>query len=453
MNTTTSNTPSSNNTVVSRTTRRNFLKSAAVAGAAFWIVPAHVLGLEGKTAPSNKLTMGILGVGDQGRHDMRQFLRFQDVRITTLCDVNQHNVAKARENIAQSYGSPDVKVITDFHELNADPSIDAVQMSLPEHWHSIPSVDAILHGKHIYYEKPMTMSFEESQCVREAVHRKGVVFQFGTQQRSDSKFRWACELALNGRLGKLQEIEVSVPGGRQKPIFPTQPVPNWVDWETWMGPAPTQPFHEAKLIRGNHEMMTNFALGMIACWGVHHMDIAQWGNGTQLTGPCSIEGKGEFPKSGGAFDTILHWDVRFEYDNTASVRFVDNGMENFTQGVKFKGEKGWVHVNRARILASQDAILRDPQNAVGTMPIKLPVSNDHTRDFIDAIKNNHRAICDIDVAMRSYTTCLLALIAVKLGRKLRWDPKSEQFINDAAANAMLRHRSFRGSWKLPSLDA
>lgn len=437
----------------SRPTRRNFLKTALAVSAAPWIVPSSALGLERKTSPSNKVTVGILGVGDQGQADMRGFLGQKDVRVKAICDVNQHNIAGARGHVKNAYGSDDVKIYSDFREFCADPSIDAVQMTLPEHWHSIPSITAILNGKHIYYEKPMTMSFEESRLVREAARRKGVVFQFGTQQRSDMRFRWACELARNGRLGKLREIEVAVPGGRAKPIFPTQPVPNWIDWERWMGPAPTTPFNEQKLIRGNHEYMTNFALGMIVCWGVHHLDIAQWGNGTDATGPRKIKGTGKFPPKGGAFDTILDWDVRFEFDGATPVRFLSSGMPNSGLGVKFVGESGSLFVDRGRIFPSDEKILRDPQNAVGTMPIKLTVSDNHIRNFLDAVKTGGRTICDVETAMRSDTLCLLALAAVTLGRELHWDPKAERFINDEAADAMMKARPFRGDWKLPTINA
>ena len=243
-----------------------------------------------------------------------------------------------------------MKVFADFRELNADRSIDAVLMALPVHWHSIAAQDAILHGKHIYHEKPMGMSFEEARRVRAAVRKTGVVFQFGTQQRSDLYFRWACELALNGRLGKLKEIQVSVPGGKNGPLLPEQPVPEYVDWDRWVGPAPMTPFHEAKLQRDNHENITNFSLGMISCWGIHHLDIAQWGNGADETGPRFVEGEGEFPKEG-AFDAILRWKVRFEYAGAAPVTFVNDGTEGFQHGVRFVGESGWAHVTRGALNA------------------------------------------------------------------------------------------------------
>ena len=431
-------------------TRRTFLKSALAASASAWIVPAHVLGSAGQTPPSGRLTLGVIGVGAQGTDDMRDFLTNESVRVTAICDVNQRNIDAARKHIATDYGKPDVKVLADFRELNADPSIDAVLMALPVHWHSIPAMDAVLHGKHIYHEKPMGMSLKEARRVREAVRKKGVVFQFGTQQRSDLKFRWACELALNGRLGKIKEIQVCVPAGKQGPAFDEQPVPDYVNWDRWVGPAPMTPFHEGKLKRDNHENITNFSLGMISCWGIHHLDIAQWGNGADGTGPCAIEGTGVFPKAGG-FDAIQSWKVRLEYAQAAPMTFVSEGTEGFSHGVRFIGESAWVHVKRGQIEASNEQVLRDPQNKYDTMPITLPVSNRHTYNFVEAIQNRTRAISDIETAVRSDTLCQLALIAVKQGRKLQWDPKVERFIGDDAANAMLQPRTFRGDWKLPEV--
>ena len=430
--------------------RRQFLKSILAASTAPLFVPAHVLGADGQTPPSGKITVGVLGVGAQGQPDMRNFLGQADARVTAICDVNRRNIEGARAHIATAYGRPDVKVFTDFRELNADRSIDAVLMVLPVHWHSVPALDAILNGKHIYHEKPMGLSFEEARRVRAAVRKKGVVFQFGTQQRSEWRFRLACELALNGRLGKLQEIQVSVPAGKSGPAFSAQPVPDYVDWNRWVGPAPLTTFHEAMLQRDNHENMTQFSLGMISCWGIHHLDIAQWGNGADATGPSTVEGTGEFPRAGG-FDAIERWKVRFEYADAAPMVFVSDGTPGFSHGVRFVGSSGWVHVVRGDIKASDEKLLEDPENKVGTMPLKLAISGDHTRNFLDAIKNGGRAICDIEASVRSDTLCQLALIAVKQGRKLQWNPQSERFVNDDAANARLQPRPFRGEWKLAEL--
>jgi predicted dehydrogenase len=247
-------------------------------------------------------------------------------------------------------------------------------------------------------------------------------------------------------LGKVREIQVSVPGGRTSPLLPEQPLPDYVDWERWVGPAPMTPFHSDKLIRDWHENITNFSLGMISCWGIHHLDIAQWGNGTDATGPIAVEGTGEFPKEG-TCDAILRWKVRFEFAGAAPVVFVNDG-QGPDHGIRFIGENRWVHVARGSIRAHDDKFLRDPENKPGKLAVKLPVSIDHTRNFVDAVKSGRRAICDIETAVRTETLCQTALIAVKAGRRLRWNPQSEQFDNDAAANAMLRARPMRGPWRL-----
>ena len=445
--------------------RRSFLQSILAAGSAPWYVPSHVLRAE--TAPSNKITLGVIGAGAQGTGDMRAFLNHDDVRVTAVCDVNQQNIERARGFIREKYGSDDVKVFTDFRELNRDASIDAVLMALPVHWHSIPSTDAVLQGKHLFHEKPMGMSVEESKHVRAAVRKKGVVFQFGTQQRSDMKFRWACELARNQRMGKLKEIQVAVEGGIEVEDFLEEPVPTHVDWDRWVGPAPLLPFSARRLQRKYHENMTAFSLGMVSCWGIHHLDMANWGNGTDATGPTSVEGRGEFPQKGSC-DAVLNWRVRYEFANAAPITFVNQG-EEIGHGVRFIGDDGWVHVVRGQIKASDEKILRDPQNKMGAMPISLDPelagccggvkepgkriggSDDHTRKFIDAIRSGTRANADIETAVRSDTLCQLALVSIKQPGRLAWDPVKEDFIGSAAASTLLKARPFRGDWKLPEL--
>ena len=242
---------------------------------------------------------------------------------------------------------------------------------------------------------------------------------------------------------------MSAPGGRQRAPFPKQPVPDYVNWDRWVGPAPMSPFHEEKLVRDNHENISNFSLGMISCWGIHHLDIAQWGNGADRTGPTAIVGEGSFPKEGG-FDAIVSWKVRFEYAGATPITFVSDGTPGFRHGIRFVGDAGWVHVLRGVIESSDERLLRDPENKCGVMPIKLPVSNRHTYNFVEAVKSNGSVICDVETAVRSDTLCQLALIAVKRGRKIQWDPTAERLVADDEAAALLQPRAFRGPWKLPA---
>jgi predicted dehydrogenase len=210
-------------------------------------------------------------------------------------------------------------------------------------------------------------------------------------------------------------------------------------------------FHPDKLRRDNHENITNFSLGMISCWGIHHLDIANWGNGTDATGPISIEGQGTYPAAGGGCDAVLAWRLRYEFANAAPITFVNENHDGITHGARFIGENGWVHVLRGSIKASSDDLLRDPANRDGAMPIKLPVSVEHTRNFVDAVKSGTRVVCDIETAVRSDTLCQLAAIALKAKRKLEWNPEAESFGTDSEANALLNQRAFRGDRKLPEV--
>lgn len=428
--------------------RRSSLKTILATGIAPWVVPAHVL--RAQSAPSNKITLGVIGCGAQGLVDMRAFLNHEDVRVVALCDVNRKRLELAKGCLAEKYGKDDARVYADFRELNRDPAVDAVLMALPVHWHSIPSADAVLNGKHIYHEKPMALSLQESWLVRSAVKKAGVVFQFGTQQRSDLKFRWAAELSQNGRLGKLREIQVGVPGGKTAPVWPEQAVPEHVDWDRWVGPASMTPFHPERMKRDNHENIRAFSLGMISCWGIHHLDIAQWGNGTDATGPVSVEGSATYPESGGC-DTALSWKIRFEYASAAPILFANEGDE-VAHGTRFIGENDWVHVRRGAITASSPDLLRDPANKVGTMPVRLPVSLEHTRNFVDAIQGKAQAVCGIETAVRSDTLPQLASICLKTRRKLIWNPEKENFGGDQEAHGLMQCRELRGDWKLPQVQ-
>lgn len=429
--------------------RRRFLSTAAGAAVAFpTFIPASALGRDGTVAPSERINLGMLGVGARGTGNMRNFLGMDDVRIAAICDVNQNHISRAKQILKEQGGASDTKSYTDFRALNDDASIDAIMMALPVHWHTIPSLDAINKGKHIYYEKPMALSLQEAQLVRAAVKKKGIVFQFGTQQRSSIYFRWASELAMNGRLGDIQKIEVGVPGGETSESFPEESIPDWIDWDRWVGPAQAAPFNEKRLKRAVHELISDYSLGMISCWGIHHIDIANWANGTDRSGPVSVEGTGNFPKRG-TCDTVLDWRVRFEFENAAPIEFSDQGHHRM--GVNYVGDKTSLHVTRGVINHENEDFLRDPKNKEEALSHRLPVSANHYRNFIDAIKDGSDPVAPIDSAVSSDTLCQLALISIKRGRKLNWDSKNERFIDDDEANRILQARDPRKPWTLPSM--
>ena len=442
-------------------TRRHFIQTAAAAGAigAFQFIPARALGGAGFVAPSKRLTLGIIGLGIQGTGDMRAFLGHPEVQVVAVCDVNEGQRAKGKQVVDTHYSNTDCAVYTDFRELLARKDIDAVQITTPDHWHSLIAVEAARQGKHMYQEKPMGWSFRAAHAVQKAVQENGVVFQFGTQQRSDGKFRFACELVRNGKIGQLKTILVGVPGSVSAcPIQPTEPVPKELNYDMWLGPAPMAPYCYQRCRPYTQKdgwsvwySISDYCMGMIGNWGVHHLDIAQWGNNTELSGPTEIEGKGEFPK-GMLTDCCVSWQVENRYANGVTLIHMDDGTSKkhplqvggHGHGVMFIGTEGWVHVDRERLDAHPASLL---ESKIAPNEIHLFKSDNHGANFVDAAKGRKKPAAPIDIAVRTDTLCNLQLIAARLQRKLRWDPEKEQFRNDAQANALL-DRPMRPPWKV-----
>jgi predicted dehydrogenase len=291
-------------------------------------------------------------------------------------------------------------------------------------------------------EKPLGLSVQEDIALREAVKRYERVFQFGTQQRSDRNFHHACELVLNGRIGKLQRITAATPPSRAVDNYGPSRVPAELDWEMWVGPARWMPYTQGVVGNcGEWGHISNFSLGWITTWGIHHVDIAQWGNDADTSGPVEIEGTGVFPADG-LYDCAIEYDTKLTYDNGAVLRFVDHKKKR--QGVLFEGTDGWVFVKRGAIEAEPRSLLDE---RIGPDEKHLRASNDHGRDFLDCIKTRETPVSSIDAAVRTDTVCHLSDISMRLGRKLRWDPAAERFANDQQANRMLR-RSMRAPWHL-----
>ena len=444
-----------------RMNRRQFLaRSAILAGAlgAATIVPSSVLAQAGAATPSNRVVLGCIGMGIQGLGNMRTFRANPEVQVAAVCDVHEAQRLAAKQSVDEAYDNKDCATYRDFRELIAHKGLDAVQITAPDHWHALIAMEAVRQRRHMYCEKPIGWSFRAALALRKAVTESGIVFQFGTQQRSGGKFRQACELVRNGKIGQLKTILVGVPGSWTCPRQPTEPIPKELDYELWLGPAPWAPYcyqrcrpHTQKDGWSVWYSISDYSMGMIGNWGVHHLDIAQWGNGSDLSGPVEIEGTGVFPQDM-LTDAAVSWQVENRYANGVTLVHMDDGTARkhplqaagYGHGVLFLGTEGWVHVDRAKLDASPASLLKA---TLGPNDVALFKSNNHHANFIDAVKGLTKPAAPIDIAVRSDTLCNLEQIAIKLRRKLRWDPAQESFVNDDEATRIL-DRPMRAPWTL-----
>ena len=431
-----------------RITRRDFLKGTVVAVAGPWVMASSALGAEERPAPSERIVMGCIGVGGMGTGNMRGFLANPDVQVVAVCDVDAKRRQAATRGLELHYAEQLRKgtykgpaAYNDFRELLAREDIDAVSIATPDHWHCLLGIAAAQAGKDMYIEKPLSLTIAEGQALRDAVKRYGRIFQHGTQQRSDRNFRFACELTVNQRIGKLHTIKVGSPASEEAGLEPPMPVPEGFDYDMWLGPAPWAPYTEKRCRTPFWYFISDYTIGFVSGWGVHHVDIAQWGNGSDHTTPIEIEGKGVFPKDG-LCDTATAWHVECKYANGVKMIYTDN--RETTQGVRFEGTEGWVWVRRGEIDAHPKSLLT---TALGPNEIHLYESGNHGRNFLDCVKSRKPTIAPIEAAHNSATICHLSQIAMLTGRRLRWDPDRERFINDPEANRFLS-RAMRSPWHL-----
>jgi predicted dehydrogenase len=432
--------------------RRQFLRRAVSAGSAAvpLIIPASALGRAGRIAPSERIVLGSIGVGNMGFGDMNAFLSIPEVQVVAVCDVKRTMRERAKQAVDARYGNTACAMYLDFHELLDRGDIDAVCIATLDSWHVLHALAAVRAGKDLYVEKPLGMSIQEIKVLRHAVQRYGRVFQFGTQQRSSQEFRRACELARTGRLGKVHTIKVGVHAGAAErsglKSYSAEPIPDWLDYDRWLGPAPWAPYTTARLTYPHWFHISDYSLGYVSGWGIHHIDIAQWGNGSELTGPVEVEGSAQFPDADALCDNPLSWDTRMRYANGVELIFTGDGpgFTGVRHGITFEGPDGWVWVNRGAIDAEPKSLLKE---RFSPDEIRLPVSTFHHGNFIEGVRTRQPTICNIDVAVRSDTVCQLAWCAFQLQRKLRWDPDQELFVNDPDANLKLT-RPLRAPWRL-----
>lgn len=443
--------------------RREFLKQSALISIGSIVIPTIVpSSVFGKNAPSNRINIGAIGCGRISRtHDMPGVWKYDQVRIVAVSDVDKNRLNDAKKLVEDHYskklGKPysGVNTYENYLDLLANKDIDAVLISTPDHWHAKQAIDAVYAGKDVYLQKPASLTIEEGRKMSNAVNATGRILQIGSQQRSMKQFHRACELVRNGRIGQLQTIEVRLPGDPAGGDPTPMPVPAGLNYDMWLGQTPMVPYTVDRVhpqqgySRPGWLRCEQFGAGMITGWGAHHFDIAHWAMGKEYSGPIEISASAQFPTTG-LWD--VHGDFHSEmlYDNGVVVKGMVDGPGK-PNGVLFTGSEGWIFVSRGRYRASasdpvSDATSGGPlsasdprilQSVIGENEIHLYESEDQHGNWIDCIRTRSTPIAPAEVAHRACSACLLQHIAMKLGRKLYWDPRAEKFHNDEEANAML----------------
>ena len=425
-----------------RFNRRHFLKGLAAAGAVTGfpiIIPSTVLGAE---APSKKITVGAVGLGGMGSGNLGGFLGDPRCRVVAVCDVDRQHVQEAQRRVHQQYNSQDCAAFKDFRELIARDDIDAISLATPDHWHAIVAITAAKAGKDVYGEKPFSHDLKEGRAMVKALSQYGRVWQTGSWQRSTGDFRAACELVRNGRIGKVHTVEVGLPTGGPGGNAPFTDPPPGFDYDFWCGPSPWAPYSSDRT-HWNWRWQMDFGGGQLMDWVGHHGDIAQWGLGTEHTGPIELNPVyAEFPKTG-IWDAAMRYRIECTYANGVKM-IVQNAEGAHRMGAKWIGTDGWVWVDRGGFDASSKSLLKEK---IRPDEINLYRSSNHIGNFVDCVLSRRLTITPAEVAHRSASVGHLCVIAMNVGRKLRWNPETEEFLGDAAANA-LRGRAKREPWNI-----
>jgi predicted dehydrogenase len=430
--------------------RRCFLKKAAgisIAAMGFpYVVASSALGKAGSVAPSNRIVMGCIGVGGQGTGNMRGFLGKSEAQVVAVCDVIESRRQNAKGIVDRRYGDEGCATYSDFRDVLSREDIDAVVIVTQDHWHAVIAVAAARAGKDMYCEKPLGVSVVEGQAIARSIRRYGRVFQTGTQQRSDSKFRFACELARNGYVGKIHTVKVAAPGPEYKRTYqkPTteEPIPAGLDYDMYIGPAPMKPYNGGRLAWPDWYLIWDYCAGFSVNWGVHHLDIANWGCPTLTSEPFELKCKAGY-RDDGLTDNINDWQAEFDYVSGLRMSFSDTGNPN-KQGCQFEGDKGWVHVNRGGIWAEPASLL---QVKIKPDEVHLHESANHHADFLNSVRTRSDPVSPVEAGHKASYLGLITDIAGRAKRKLKWDPVKEKFIGDEEANRMLS-RPMRSPWHL-----
>ena len=415
------------------TNRRQFLTTTAATLAIPTIFPRSVFGA------NEKVVTGHIGVKNQGTSNLKAFLKLATPG--ALCDVDREVLGAAAKLVEKS-GATSPTTYKDYRELLDRKDIDAVVVTTPDHWHASMAVHACQAGKDVYCEKPLSLTISEGRRMVDAARKHDRVVQTGSQQRSDARFRKACELVRSGKLGKIQTVLVGIPNVNwAPPPVPDSEAPAELDYDTWLGPAPKRPYN-AKHVHYNFRFYWDYSGGQMTNFGAHHLDIAQWALGMDDSGPIATEGTATFhPEKW--FEVTTSCRVYHSYPNDVTV-IVGQGQKDIPGGVTFIGSAGKMHVDRGKITSEPVEIVKAAPSA---SDVHLYESADHHQNFLDCLKSRKRPIADVEIGHRSASVCHLGNIALRLGRRVQWDPKAEQFIGDGEANAMLS-RPYRSPWMI-----
>jgi predicted dehydrogenase len=445
-------------------TRRDFIKSNAISALGViilpTIIPACVRGKNGSVAPSDRIVMGGIGIGGMGTWDMKDFVSKKEVQYVAVCDIDKSHRDNAIGVINKEYGTDDARGYNDFREFLEKEKMDAIHIAVPDHWHSIPSIEAAKKKLDIYGQKPFSRSIKEGRAMVDAVNKYDIVWQTGSQQRSEERFRKACELVRNGKIGNVHRVEVGLPdGGHSKGRPEIQPVPEGVDWEMWLGSAPKVPYRG--ILHGDWRWMLDYSGGQMTDWAGHHIDIAHWGLGLERTGPVEVEGAGKYLKDD-IYNVPYNFDIKYKYANGIELRVANmstyqnrsgKGWEGrkdkwqLGMGAVWYGDEGWLQVNRSGIWAENPKVL---DIKIKQDEVHLYKSDDHHQNFLDCVKSREEVIAPAEVGHRSISVALLGEIAMTTEEKLKWDPKTESFSNSEEANKRLM-RTMHNSWSLPKI--
>lgn len=442
-------------------TRRDFLRHAVgTAGACGvpFIVPCSVFGA---TAPSNRINVGCIGTGNMGFTDLQGLMHQDDTRIVAVCDVNRGSLGyktatqfrgrePARQLVNDYYANGQrsgayagCEAYNDFRDLLARDDIDAVSITTPDHWHAIPTIMAARAGKHIYCQKPLSLTIAEGRAMVEAVRRYKVILQTGSQHRSKDRMRFACELVRNGRIGQIKRVLTDLPGHSLRfdvDTWAPAPVPEGFDYDLWLGPAPWAPHHQHRCFY-TFRFIQDYSGGETTNTGAHKFDIVQWALGTERTGPVEIEDLGSQWPATGLYDAVSRIHFRARYANGVELICRPDGVGG---AARFEGTEGAVTVDWNSMRTEPESLM---STVIGPDEIHLYQSRDHKRDFLDCIRSNRDPIAPVEVGHRSASICHLANIAMRLGRKLRWNPDEERFVGDDEANRLLS-KPLRAPWRL-----